>query len=57
MRECNGFTTLPFAEKYYKTTLERRKKAKAVFIVSADFFDDGKEFIGKMMVVNIGPSN
>lgn len=40
--------TLPFAEKYYKTTIEKGKKAKAVFITSANFFDDGKEFIGKM---------
>lgn len=42
--------TLPFAEKYYKTTIEKGKKAKAVFITSANFFDDGKEFIGKMNV-------
>ncbi|WJS93371.1 hypothetical protein NYQ10_14855 [Flavobacterium johnsoniae] len=40
--------TLPFAEKYYKETIEKGKKAKAVFITSANFFDDGKEFIGKM---------
>lgn len=40
--------TLPFAEKYYKTAIEKGKQAKAVFITSANFFDDGKEFIAKM---------
>ncbi|MFE3872141.1 hypothetical protein ACFX5F_13005 [Flavobacterium sp. ZS1P70] len=40
--------TLPFAEKYYKETIERGKEAKAVFITSANFFEDGKEFIVKM---------
>lgn len=40
--------TLPFAEKYYRTTIEKGKQAKAVFITSANFFEDGKEFIAKM---------
>lgn len=40
--------TLPFAEKYYKDAIERGKEAKAVFITSANFYEDGKEFISKM---------
>lgn len=40
--------TLPFAEKYYKEAIERGKEAKAVFITSANFFEDGKEFIATM---------
>jgi hypothetical protein len=39
---------LPFAEKYYKETIEKGKQAKAVFITSANFYDDGREFITKM---------
>ncbi|NRT16436.1 hypothetical protein HNP99_002803 [Flavobacterium sp. 28A] len=40
--------SLPFAEKYYKETITKGKQAKAVFITSANFYDDGREFIAKM---------
>ncbi|WP_119789577.1 hypothetical protein [Flavobacterium anhuiense] len=40
--------TLPFAEKYYKSTIEKSKQIKAVFITSANFYEDGREFISKM---------
>lgn len=40
--------TLPFAENYYKEKYGNEKPVKAVFITSANFWEDGKEFIEKM---------
>lgn len=40
--------SLPFAEKYFKGKSLDNIPVKAVFITSAGFYDDGKEFLDKM---------
>ncbi|MBE0392183.1 hypothetical protein [Flavobacterium sp. PL002] len=40
--------TLPFAIKEFQTTIEKGRAAKAVYITTASFWDDGKEFLTKM---------
>lgn len=40
--------TLPFAEKKYANEIKNGRPAKALYITSANFWDDGKDFLAKM---------
>ena len=49
--------TLPFAEKEYKQDIDKGKPAKAMYITSANFYEDGTRFIESLNKSRYKPLN